>query len=208
MATVIKCPVCANPVSGNVCNHCGWMRLLFPAEVPASLKSLNSEYVETLKKVNQAHSTTEKRKNELEQSVKASNEKISRLAAEKEEVLNKLKDTERKSDTLLVGVVEVEYAPTGKYVFIPIFDGFNSYGTEDSHDIHHKIKIRMINDPDILRPKHFYAYKNPSDGRMYVAPINGAELFYNGTLLKSPHMVKFSDVVKINDNIRIRISAC
>ena len=169
MATVIKCPVCANPVSGNVCNHCGWMRLVFPAEVPKELKSLNSEYVETLKK---------------------------------------LKDSAKKTETLWVGVVEVEYAPTGKYVFIPIFNGVNSYGSEDSHDTHHKIKMRMIDDPDILKPKHFYAYKNPSDGRMYVAPINGAELYYNGSLLKSPHMVKFSDVVRINDNIRIRISAC
>lgn len=222
MATVIKCPVCGNSVSGNVCDKCGWMRLVFPAEAPELLKSFNSEYTETLKRINKTKADSVKKINELEKSASASDEEISRLVAEKkaaqnkisnlerekEELLKELRESKEHSDQVLVGVVEVLYAPTEKFVFIPIFEGTNTYGTDESSGLHHKVKMRMINDPDVLQPRHFSAYRNSSDGRMYVAPVNGATVYYNGSLLKSPHMVKFSDVIKINDNIQIRVSAC
>ena len=79
MATAINCPVCDNPVPGNVCEQCGWMRLVFPAKAPASLKSLNSEYTETMKRVYKTRPEVEKRNKELELF-------ISRLAVSKQGV--------------------------------------------------------------------------------------------------------------------------
>lgn len=222
MATAIKCPVCGNSVSGDVCPQCGWIRLVFPAEAPESLKSFNAMYTETLKKINKTNLDSAKKISELEKSVSTSDEEVTRLVAEKkvaqntiselerekEKLLKQLQESKEHSDQVLVGVVEVMYAPTEKYVFIPIFEGANTYGSEETSGLHHKVKMRMINDPDVLQPRHFSVYRNSSDGRMYVAPVNGAKIYYNGSLLKSPHMVKFSDVIKLNDNIQIRVSAC
>lgn len=69
MATAIKCPVCGNSVSGDVCTQCGWIRLVFPAEVPEALKSFNSEYTDTLKAINKTKSDELRRMEQLRDSL-------------------------------------------------------------------------------------------------------------------------------------------
>lgn len=70
MSTAINCPACGNSVSGNVCTHCGWIRIVFPAEVPEVLKSFNSEYTKTLQAINKTNSDELKRMKDLRDSLK------------------------------------------------------------------------------------------------------------------------------------------
>ena len=101
MATIIKCPVCGNSVSGNVCDKCGWMRLVFPADIPESLKSFNSEYTETLRRIDKDHAAKEKSIEQLRASIERDLVEEKRKATQFERTIQTLRQSleQKEKDT-------------------------------------------------------------------------------------------------------------
>ena len=98
MATVIKCPVCGNSVSGNVCDKCGWMRLVFPADVPELLKSFNSEYTEKLSRIDKTHINEVRRIEHLRASIEKELDEKKREVTQFEKTIQTLRQSLEQKD--------------------------------------------------------------------------------------------------------------
>lgn len=86
--TNIECPVCKSIISGNVCEKCGYVPIVFPEIIPDNVARFEKERVEKLKQIFERNNAeviqAQQGKSQAQQQVKTLTQELNKLSSEKE----------------------------------------------------------------------------------------------------------------------------
>ena len=187
-----KCPACGESYYGGVCDKCGYIHIIMPNTVPKSLQDMLNEQVQVIKQRclcdKRAQNQIEELRGELDKANKEAQGQIEKL---KEELAKA--GSARKSD--LRGVVVIEDTKLSVKKILPIYEGENTYGTNQDQGTH--INLRWLVLGYKFKPVHF-KIKTSDDGLLF-ENLSGEECYKEGILYVRSEYLRENQVVKYND---------
>lgn len=201
-------------MDGNICRHCGYVRITFPSVLPEAISRMEEERVAVMRKRLEAEQEAERRYGaesrkdkeqigELTRKLGISGKLAARLEAEKQELQQRLEELSAGPRNPLKGVVIIEDVAHDVRAAFPVYEGLNTYGSDPGSGLHHQIKFRVRG--YAFLPVHFSVLT--TDKGLKIEPAEGVELYRNGGLLQEAAYARQSDNFVSGDNkIRVNIS--
>jgi hypothetical protein len=184
------CPACNAELKGGVCMNCGYVQIIFPGEVPESLKMMEKNRLKAIKEMISQKKMAEDHCVEIENKLKSV-----------EEQLLQMKNVASPS-RVLRGVVIISNKKNLSRGVLPVYEGKNSYGSDKDNGYHREIKFRILGFQ--FQPIHFYVYANKSGLVLEAAP--GAHISRKGgEEIATPVTAIQSDLFNLSEKVEINI---
>lgn len=174
------CPVCGQEMSGSICCNCGWVHINMPSKVDVRVEDFQRRRLEAHKK---AYESLQNQISSLRKTAAESAKEIERKVRQDESVRFELKKVETRCQNLeddlrqthqmleeykqkaleaanakpehkLKGIALITGDDVLTRMFLPVYEGMNTYGSAPSDGKHH-FKITMMFRGLKFEPRHF-----------------------------------------------------
>ena len=177
----IVCPVCGQEFSGAVCDRCGWVHINMPNKVDVRVEDFQRRRLQAHK---HAYEASRREVAAMESKLKSADDKLDelRLKAEEqkasaikadlrnmslEEELDKARKlveeykqkaaeaAKVKPENKLKGIALITGDESRTRMFLPVYEGMNTYGSNPTDEARQHFKITMLFRGLKFKPQHF-----------------------------------------------------